>query len=206
MAKFRQPPNSAAEATIVSKNITANGTYNASADSADGYNPVTVNVHIPALITGSNDPLNSQGNDGDTYIKCGNTTTLYLSVKALGGYNGGAHIICSCNGVDILHSIGTSPFNYDYDVKSASITLYGKTITVTITPPPTSTDNLIVTWTIDNTTVWTASIPSNGANSSYGYNTITDHSESISMTDNYIFGLWYKQNNLWLNNGSVINI
>jgi hypothetical protein len=30
--------------TIVSKNITANGTYNASSDSADGYNPVTVNV------------------------------------------------------------------------------------------------------------------------------------------------------------------
>ena len=44
MAKFRQPPNSIAEATIVSKNITANGTYNASSDSADGYNPVTVNV------------------------------------------------------------------------------------------------------------------------------------------------------------------
>lgn len=30
--------------TIVSKTITANGTYNASADSADGYNPVIVNV------------------------------------------------------------------------------------------------------------------------------------------------------------------
>lgn len=30
--------------TIVSKTITANGTYNASADSADGYNPVTVSV------------------------------------------------------------------------------------------------------------------------------------------------------------------
>ena len=29
---------------IVSKSITANGTYNASADSADGYNPVIVNV------------------------------------------------------------------------------------------------------------------------------------------------------------------
>ena len=30
--------------TIVSKTITANGTYYASSDSADGYNPVTVNV------------------------------------------------------------------------------------------------------------------------------------------------------------------
>lgn len=33
--------------TIVSKTITANGTYYASADSADGYNPVTVNVSAP---------------------------------------------------------------------------------------------------------------------------------------------------------------
>ena len=35
-------------ATIVSKSITANGTYNASSDSADGYNPVTVNVPQPS--------------------------------------------------------------------------------------------------------------------------------------------------------------
>ena len=44
MAKFRQPPSSGGSATIVSKTITANGTYNASSDSADGYDPVTVNV------------------------------------------------------------------------------------------------------------------------------------------------------------------
>lgn len=30
--------------TIVSKTITANGTYSASADNADGYSPVTVSV------------------------------------------------------------------------------------------------------------------------------------------------------------------
>lgn len=30
--------------TIVSKTITANGTYNASADNADGYSPVVVNI------------------------------------------------------------------------------------------------------------------------------------------------------------------
>lgn len=56
-ANFRQPPNAGgAEAVIVSKNITANGTYNASSDSADGYNPVTVNVPgvIPVNITPSN--------------------------------------------------------------------------------------------------------------------------------------------------------
>lgn len=49
MAKFRQPPFSVAEANIISKSITANGTYNASSDSADGYNPVTVNVPAPLV-------------------------------------------------------------------------------------------------------------------------------------------------------------
>ena len=33
--------------TLVTKNITANGTYNASSDSADGYSSVTVNVPTP---------------------------------------------------------------------------------------------------------------------------------------------------------------
>lgn len=42
---------SGGSATIVSKTITSNGTYNASADSADGYDPVVVNV--PGAITGA---------------------------------------------------------------------------------------------------------------------------------------------------------
>lgn len=37
--------------TIVSKTITANGTYNASSDNADGYSPVTVNVPQPVITT-----------------------------------------------------------------------------------------------------------------------------------------------------------
>ena len=32
------------EAVLITKNITANGTYNASSDNADGYSQVTVNV------------------------------------------------------------------------------------------------------------------------------------------------------------------
>lgn len=37
--------------TIIPKTITANGTYNASSDSADGYSPVTVNVPQPVITT-----------------------------------------------------------------------------------------------------------------------------------------------------------
>ncbi len=38
-------------ATLITKNITANGTYNASSDNADGYSSVTVNVPTPAAVT-----------------------------------------------------------------------------------------------------------------------------------------------------------
>lgn len=38
---------SSSASTLVSKNITANGTYNASSDGADGYSSVTVNVPTP---------------------------------------------------------------------------------------------------------------------------------------------------------------
>lgn len=47
---------------IVAKTITANGTYNASSDNADGYSPVTVNVSgggaTPKGITNVECPFN----------------------------------------------------------------------------------------------------------------------------------------------------
>ena len=70
MAKFRQPPNSVAEATIISKSITANGTYNASADSADGYNPVTVAVPEKTIVSKSitaNGTYNASTDSADGY-------------------------------------------------------------------------------------------------------------------------------------------
>ena len=43
--------------TLITKNITANGTYNASSDSADGYSSVTVNVtSVPSVVTGTFTP------------------------------------------------------------------------------------------------------------------------------------------------------
>lgn len=44
MTWVRASKSGGAAPTIVSKTITANGTYNASSDSADGYDPVIVNV------------------------------------------------------------------------------------------------------------------------------------------------------------------
>lgn len=43
-------PSGGSSATLITKTITANGTYNASSDSADGYSSVTVNVPTPAAV------------------------------------------------------------------------------------------------------------------------------------------------------------
>ena len=94
MAKFRQPPNSAAEATIVSKNITANGTYNASADSADGYNPVTVAVPEKTIVSKSitaNGTYNASADSADGYnpviVAVPEKTIVSKSITANGTYN-----------------------------------------------------------------------------------------------------------------------
>ena len=69
-ANFRQPPNAGAEAVIVSKNITANGTYNASSDSADGYDPVTVAVPEKVIVSKNitaNGTYNASSDSADGY-------------------------------------------------------------------------------------------------------------------------------------------
>ena len=54
---------------LTTKSITANGTYNASSDNADGYSQVTVNVTPPAVQTVQYDNLSF---DGDLYIELPN--------------------------------------------------------------------------------------------------------------------------------------
>lgn len=87
MAKFRQPPFSVAEANIISKSITANGTYNASSDSADGYNPVSVNVdHVGIVYAGTTAPDNSIGSDNDIYIQYEYNSSFPYDYKIIAEY------------------------------------------------------------------------------------------------------------------------
>lgn len=53
---------------LVAKTITANGTYNASSDSVDGYSSVTVAIPIVTYHTSSSAPTSSQGSDGDLWL------------------------------------------------------------------------------------------------------------------------------------------
>ena len=86
-AKFRQPPFSVAEANIISKSITANGTYNASSDNANGYNPVSVNVdHVGIVYAGTTAPDNSIGSDNDIYIQYEYNSSFQYDYKITAEY------------------------------------------------------------------------------------------------------------------------
>lgn len=202
---FSQVSVEVPQATLGTKSITQNGIYNASSDNLDGYSQVSVNVPSHGVTKSTSNPTSDIGNDGDTYIKYNNEVTLELKTSVTGGYNGGAVLKCTVNDSDILNAVGDSPYNLDYDVKSGSITIGGKTITVTVTPPANSTSALIITWKIDNVTVWSESIMPNGANTSYGYNTIELHTETL-QGDNIITNIYYKQSGAWITIGDIIAI
>ena len=88
-------PISTGGGTILPKTITANGTYNASADSADGYNPVTVNVPQPVVSSFSAAADLTGYEAGDTDLGNGwqitlNSGTAAVDSVTVGGvtYNG----------------------------------------------------------------------------------------------------------------------
>ncbi len=113
MAKFRQPPNSVAEATIISKSITANGTYNASSDSADGYNPVTVAVPEKTIVSKSitaNGTYNASSDNADGY------NPVIVNVESIDGMIFGESDPSSSQGV-----------NGDYYYKRLKSNEYGYT-------------------------------------------------------------------------------
>ena len=94
MANYRQPPSSGGSATIVSKTITTNGTYNASSDNADGYDPVTVNVPSKTIVSKTitaNGTYNASSDNADGYdpvtVNVPSKTIVSKTITANGTYN-----------------------------------------------------------------------------------------------------------------------
>ena len=111
---------------ITTKNITANGTYNASDDGATGYSSVTVNVTGGQALIMNREPLSGDGSNGDTFIHYGTGADVVLVTTVNSGYNGGAKVKCYVDGTNILDATGDSPYNLDYDIKTGSTTKYGR--------------------------------------------------------------------------------
>lgn len=71
---------SGSAATLITKNITSNGTYNASSDNADGYSSVTVNVPAPVPFGMTLDWADVQEiTIGENSVKNANEMQSYLS-------------------------------------------------------------------------------------------------------------------------------
>lgn len=70
-------------ATLITKTITANGTYNASSDSADGYSSVTVNVPTPAAVAINVQTVQSTSRRNNTSLD----SVTSLTCEAAGTYD-----------------------------------------------------------------------------------------------------------------------
>lgn len=84
------PTGGGSSPVLITKNITANGTYNASSDSADGYSSVTVNVSgggASNYITGTFTTSSTVGSSQEISVPyTGNGYPIFASVEVTGGY------------------------------------------------------------------------------------------------------------------------
>lgn len=97
--------------TLITKSITANGTYNASSDSADGYSSVTVNV--------------SGGGGGDYPWFGPNTVKDYTKTITINLSNDTSwdSWTASTTGTSILAAPTTADFSYSFDLAEYAITI-----------------------------------------------------------------------------------
>lgn len=110
---------------IITKNIIANGTYNAIDDNATGYSSVTVNVPegIPGIIIGSDLPSSNIGDNGDYYYmrnKSGNIAVNNWSENGSGQTIGGYEFIPSEN----ITVIALRAYSRNYQSITGKIGLY----------------------------------------------------------------------------------
>ena len=108
MASAIESISSGGSATLVEKSISANGTYNASSDSADGYSKVVVSVPASAVDTGTkNITANGTNQDVVGYAK--------VDVAVPNSYSAGDEGKVVSNGALVAQTSDTVTTNDTYD-------------------------------------------------------------------------------------------
>lgn len=93
-----------------------------------------------------------------------------FQITVTGGYNGGAIITVKYDGNSVFTATGNSPYNLAYNPSGGSFTdANGVTVTITITPPASSSGKLIISLS-GGIVYTTGEISPQGSNTSYGYN------------------------------------
>lgn len=104
-------------ATLISKSITENGTYDALDDEADGYSSVTVDVAGggggSTTYVGTTDPSSSQGHIGDFYIKYNDPSARVIEETTTRSYT--LNITKGLRGSSALTYVGAHEIQLFYD-------------------------------------------------------------------------------------------
>lgn len=132
---------------LISKSVTANGTYNASSDNADGYSSVTVNVP-----SGSSDPdIPTFTTDAsETVVTCDKTYAQCLALIQGGDRRAFADIGGTIQGTVTAHTLqGTTGetlrYYYIHDGVPSAVVAYEIDGTLTLTHAPDTVQSLSVT-------------------------------------------------------------
>lgn len=118
--------------TLITKNITANGTYNASSDNADGYSSVTVNVSGGGGTTTYSYPELKGGNyyvlDDETIVP------MYFSRCNIGGQTLGGTVVEMQNSIAVIEYnngwVGRVPITSNSGIVNGSIDVHVKHISL----------------------------------------------------------------------------
>lgn len=110
-------------ATLIAKSITANGTYNASSDSADGYSQVTVNVSSGG--SGSmHDPIRFFDYDGTLVASYSSVPSALPSVPTHSGLASGTWNYTLTQVTAQFNDVGTCDVGANYTTSDGSTRIY----------------------------------------------------------------------------------
>lgn len=153
-------------------------------------------------------PIASVGNNGDTFIKYVSVGGVTVEAKVTGGYNGGAIITVTIDGVQVFTATASDTYNRNYNSTHADVTVANDTVSIDVTPPASNTGILYIKLE-SSTDSHTSSFTAEGPNTSYGYGT-------NGKTDDYHLGItggsilrqasafYIKQNGTWKGVGDYV--
>ena len=202
--------------TLTTKNITANGTYNASSDSADGYSSVTVNVpsssptiqSLSITPTTSQQTFNASGVDGYKPVTVAAMPTMTLPTtaasSATSGYTSKATIGRSTaaqyinippgyNSAGAYYVISATPngsVTAPSSISGTAATVSTGTNTLTLTKTVSVTPNVTTAGYVSNGTAGNSSVSLTASVTTMGAQTITPGTSTVSLqAGTYLTGL-----------------
>lgn len=185
-----------------STTVTQNGTIDTTLN-----DEVVVNVPVGGgeYIFSQDSPTSADGNDGDTFIQYSIAGGAAVVVAVTGGYNGGAVIAVSIDGTQVFTATASDTYNRNYNATHGEAVIGSDTVSIDVTPPPSTTGTLTITLTstVDSKA---SEFRPQGTNTSYGYGNSSD-SYTLAIAGSsarQASALFIKQNGTWKGVGDIV--